>query len=697
MVVNVDLFLRNGMRSIHGLNILSRKTLYFALHVVFFSLPATSKADNRFLKVGYSDWKHATAKNGALEKNNSCHQHRLAMVAWSDFTKNQKEGTSISNRLDKSRASQIEKNRHYIATVAEVVLLCARQNIPFRGHDESSISQNRGSFLEVFHVISKHDKIIEERLKTNKSASYTSPGVQNLMINILGDLVRKNICEEVVKAGAFSILVDETKDCAKTEQMSVVLRYAVEKAVIQERFLTFVEASSQNAESFSMYIFDTLKKYHLDAQMIVSQGYDGASVMSGRCSGVQQRIKAIVPQAVYIHCYAHTLNLVLVDTVKSVKEAAEFFALLEALYVFLSTAKANTIFTEQQAKLHPNKPNMKVQRLSETRWACRYASVNCICCRFDCVLATLEELAEVLDAVKAVEAKGLYHQVKSFPFLINLILFDKILGLTKGLSDELQNDRVDLASAAELVVACQVQIQHYRSDEMWNKLLPYVHSVAELYDIEIEEVRARPSRRKKAPRNSDDFVVYESTGSRDVRTCSDHFKQTLYYLVLDAFLNEMSRRFDEKNIEIMKAIQACHPHSSNFLHTSDLKPLIDNYHLDEDSIAVEVSMATHMLSAKELSHTSEVLVFLTSLPRAFPNIIRLFRIALTISVSTAECERSFSALKRIKSYLRSTMGEQRLTDLAVLVVERELSSHISNGAILEEFKNRDNNRIILLF
>ncbi len=70
---------------------------------------------------------------------------------------------------------------------------------------------------------------------------------------------------------------------------------------------------------------------------------------------------------------------------------------------------------------------------------------------------------------------------------------------------------------------------------------------------------------------------------------------------------------------------------------------------------------------------------------------------MTIAVSTAQCERSFSALKRIKSYLQSTMGEQRLTDLAVLAVERDLSYNIEIPVILEEFKNRDKNRKITLF
>lgn len=65
-------------------------------------------------------------------------------------------------------------------------------------------------------------------------------------------------------------------------------------------------------------IIATLQDNRLDIAGIVSQGYDGASVMSGHCSGVQQRIKVVAPQAVYVHCYAHCLNLVLVDATKRV-------------------------------------------------------------------------------------------------------------------------------------------------------------------------------------------------------------------------------------------------------------------------------------------------------------------------------------------------------------------------------------------
>ena len=46
--------------------------------------------------------------------------------------------------------------------------------------------------------------------------------------------------------------------------------------------------------------------------------------------------KAIAPQAIYVHCYANTLNLVLVDAVKAVKSASDFFDMLKAPYSLFS-------------------------------------------------------------------------------------------------------------------------------------------------------------------------------------------------------------------------------------------------------------------------------------------------------------------------------------------------------------------------
>ena len=51
---------------------------------------------------------------------------------------------------------------------------------------------------------------------------------------------------------------------------------------------------------------------------------------------------------------------------------------------------------------------------------------------------------------------------------------------------------------------------------------------------------------------------------------------------------------------------------------------------------------------------------------SFPNAYIAYRILLTISVMIASAERSFSKLKLIKSYLRSTMSQEKLSELAIV-------------------------------
>ena len=157
-----------------------------------------------------------------------------------------------------------------------MLLLCSRQHISICGHREGKESLNRGNFLEMFELIAKDDPVVTTCL----GALYTSPTVKNEIIDCMGDIVQAKVCADVNKAGMYSILADETKDCSKVEQLAIILRYVdLESATVHERFLTYVEAKCQNAESLATYILSTLNKHKIDTSAIISQGYDGVSVV----------------------------------------------------------------------------------------------------------------------------------------------------------------------------------------------------------------------------------------------------------------------------------------------------------------------------------------------------------------------------------------------------------------------------------
>jgi hypothetical protein len=73
------------------------------------------------------------------------------------------------------------------------------------------------------------------------------------------------------------------------------------------------------------------------------------------------------------------------------------------------------------------------------------------------------------------------------------------------------------------------------------------------------------------------------------------------------------------------------------------------------------------------------------LSELLPELAKLFCLALTIPVTSCSSERSFSTLRRLKTYLRSTMTQERLNHLAVLHVHKHLSEELSIDNIADDF------------
>ena len=74
----------------------------------------------------------------------------------------------------------------------------------------------------------------------------------------------------------------------------------------------------------------------------------------------------------------------------------------------------------------------------------------------------------------------------------------------------------------------------------------------------------------------------------------------------------------------------------------------------------------------------------------YPNLRKLLMIFATLPVTTASSERSFSTMRRLKTDLRSAMGEQRLTSLALLSVHRDRP--VDKGSVLYKYSVRSSRR-----
>ena len=121
-----------------------------------------------------------------------------------------------------------------------------------------------------------------------------------------------------------------------------------------ESFVGFVPVSDLSAAGLSSELISQMLKLGLDYKaQLIGQGYDGTSEMSGKLASVATLIRKEAQFALYVHCHAHKLNLALVDYVKAVPQAAEFFVLLEQLYVFASGSFVHARWVEIQRQLYP--------------------------------------------------------------------------------------------------------------------------------------------------------------------------------------------------------------------------------------------------------------------------------------------------------------------------------------------------------
>uniref|UniRef100_A0A3P8QPS5 TTF-type domain-containing protein n=1 Tax=Astatotilapia calliptera TaxID=8154 RepID=A0A3P8QPS5_ASTCA len=574
----------------------SRDSVYcFACR--YFSIPNASETPFTSHE-GYSNWKKAMYKDGGFKGHEKSEGHTNAMYAWSEHQKNILTDSSVRDALDKAYKKKVEENRIYIKTVAEVVLLTAMQNLSQRGHLETDTSQNKGNFLELMELLSKHNP------QAAGNAKYTSNTIQNEVIECLSEMVREDIIREVKESEYFSVIADETKDLKKTEQLSLVLRYYYNGAV-QESFLEFQRASQLDAAGLTQNIIQCLERYGLEYRSnLVGQGYDGASVMAGKCRGVAARIKTEAKHAFYVHCNAHCLNLVIVDAVKSVPEAHCFFSLLQKLYVYMSGSYVHQKWITVQKDMYPEAPR-ELQRLSDTRWACRYSACKTVMDRLPAILRVLHEIDLENSGDRSVEARGLLAQI-DLTFIGNLSTFRKILGEIKLLSDVLQSPSLDLAKAVDLIHALQDTLDQYRSESCFDELW-----------------QDRESLRLKG-----------------------YFRE-VFYPILDHVHAEMEKRFNKTNCDIMRGIQALNPKSKSFLSEEIVVSLAGLYDCDIEDLKHELYQARKVVQRRagcgnELSSILGFTTFLESYKEVFHQLFRLCRIALALPVSSATCERSFS-------------------------------------------------------
>ncbi|KAJ4447972.1 hypothetical protein ANN_09982 [Periplaneta americana] len=141
------------------------------------------------------------------------------------------------------KEKQREYTRHFTSTSY------GKQELAFRGHNESVESDNIGNCIEYLSSLSEFDHLLANHLESSTVFRGTSLAIQNDLIFAISGVMIKNIKPFV------AIVVDETSYCSNQSQLSTVLRYVDSTANVQELFIGFTNVSSDKtaAACFSIY------------------------------------------------------------------------------------------------------------------------------------------------------------------------------------------------------------------------------------------------------------------------------------------------------------------------------------------------------------------------------------------------------------------------------------------------------------
>ena len=134
--------------------------------------------------------------------------------------------------------------------------------------------------------------------------------------NCISDTIQRSIIKEVLESQFYGILIDESTDITVQQHLSVCIRYFYKEAPIT-KFLTNASLDDGKAHTVANVTVKCLEEFGLKLSNMVSLATDGASVMTGRKTGVRVQLKSkYSPFSTQTHCIAHRLNLAVSDSIK---------------------------------------------------------------------------------------------------------------------------------------------------------------------------------------------------------------------------------------------------------------------------------------------------------------------------------------------------------------------------------------------
>ncbi|KAI3653248.1 hypothetical protein MP228_001195 [Amoeboaphelidium protococcarum] len=670
--------------------------LMFCYHCRLFSYQRNSLNQGK-LTSGYQNW---TNIYSTAAEHQESQEHLDCLTLFSRHKCLQDDPTlQLHVQLQKQSQQQIlaeqeaERLREYNVLVKhDVIKLLIQLGMPFRGHDESEDSVNRGLYLGILDLIAKHcDSYAKSLPLMYGNATYTSPSIQNEMTAGMVNSVLKLMVQSIEKSRFFSLMVDETTDNCGQYQIAVCVRYLVKrkKYLVEERLVDLSPVTEKTGLALSYHILRVLEDLRIDARNIVGQCYDGASNMRGEFKGVQAEIRKTAPKSVYIWCSAHRLNLLVGDVSKGIKQCIDLFATIDSVvgHIRSSPCRMHALngYIDQMRSDQSFKVQAKttMQSICDTRWTSRSGN--------------LEVFANIYPALiqyfkSENVSQSFIRDLQRVTVIASLFLLQPLYKKMQWLSETLQSSQLDFLQMMSEVESFKIWLLQMKSNNSQCSAI-YTTSVeyCRLIDGDLKAVNKHKFIFDCVQQAAKALPVYEDY-------TLDNFRSKFYIPVYEAILDHLEQRFESQVLKAFQEIQKLVRFDSDLKIDFDI--ISEQFDLSQSNLIDEYDMVQAKVAASQITLECNVVILLNQLVKhnlireaSHPTLIILLSKVAVIAVNSAECERSFSALNQVNNQQRKTQTGDRLNNLMVGKMNNDLLKMIDTDAAKDAFLAKSDRRL----